>query len=219
MLFEARAAAAGPPDTDVGRDTTIRRYAVRRNILTAAKQRFARRGYEHVTLQQIARDAGMDWRDFVVYFRDKRALLTAVLDDAWDDLLPRLNDIMSGSITAHSALLSMFAFMTNALHKDEELGCLLLFEGRRSNPEAGEIGLSGGYHRFMQVCRDLVARGQRDGSFRSTYHPSVAASMLVGALEGMLRDRLIATQERSTTPYNGTYLMQAFDALVTSLKN
>ena len=218
MLLESRGSVTGPPDTAGDRDITIRRYAVCRRILTVAKQRLARYGYEQLTLRQVAQDVDLEWGDFVIYFRDKNSLLTAILDDAWEDMLPRMKETASTSITAHSALLGLFALITNTLHKDEDLARLLLFEGRRPNPAAGELGLSNGYRRFVQLCRELVARGQRDGSFRPTYHAEVAASMLVGAMEGMLRDRLIAGQERTTTPYNGTYLMQAFDALVTSLK-
>lgn len=205
--------------SDGAGEITIRRYAVRRRILVVAKQRFAHSGYERVSLEDVAYGADMEWDDFLHYYRDKQTMLTAILDDGWGDVLPRLKEIAASSITAHSAILSVFAFMTNVLHEDEDLLRLMLFEGRRPNTEAGEVASSDGYRRFVQLHRDLVTRGQRDGSFRPTYHPHVAASMLVGALEGMLRDRLVAAQERSNTPYNGTYLMQAFDALVTSLKN
>lgn len=214
MLLDDHGLRPGAADDDI----ESRRFAVRRRILVVAKQRFARSGYEQVSLEQVAYDAELEWADFLLYFRDKGSLLSAVLDDAWEDLLPRLKDIASGSISAHNALLGIFTFMTNALHKDEDLIRLLLSEGRRPAPESGAVGFTDGYRRFMQICREQVLRGQRDGSFRPSYQAHVAASMLVGALEGMLRDRLVAEQERSLTPYTGTYLISTYDALVSSLK-
>jgi AcrR family transcriptional regulator len=207
----------GPP-SERG-EITIRRFAVRRRILAVAKHRFARFGYAHVSLKDVASSADLDWDDFLRYFHDKDTLLTAILDDGWKDVLPRVKELASSSASAHSALLGVFAFMTGILQKDEDLVRLMSLEGRRPDPANSEMGFTTGYHGFMQVFRELVVRGQRDGSFRSVYHPQVAASMLVGAFEGMLRDRLVAEQERSITPYRGSDLMAAFDALVTSLKN
>lgn len=202
-----------------GRDITIRRFEIRRQILAVAKHRFARFGYAQVPLQDVAAAAGMDWGDFLMYFQDKERLLTAILEEGWKELLPRLDAITSSATTAHSAIITLFSFMTNLMQKDEDLVRLLLSEGRRPNPEMGGLGLTRGYSRFMEICRDQVVRGQRDGSFARTHHPQVTASMLVGAFEGMLRDRLIAEQERSVTGYTSSYLLTACDALVSSLKN
>ncbi|HEY1990861.1 MAG TPA: TetR/AcrR family transcriptional regulator, partial [Gammaproteobacteria bacterium] len=161
--------------------------------------------------------AGLEWDDLLEHFNDKEQLLAAIVEEGWQDLLLGLPDVTS--TTPHTALVNLFAYLTNALHKDEDLVRLLLFEGRRPQREAGGLALSEGYRQFMQLCRDLVARGQRDGSFQPAYHPQVAASMLVGALEGMLRDRLIAEQEHGVTGYTSTYLLSTYGALVSSLQN
>lgn len=219
MLLDERESASGPWAIDGVRNGALRRYEVRRRIMTVGKQRFARCGYENVSLPDVASGAELEWDDFLGYFRDKYSLLMAIMEDGWGDLLPHLQDISAGSRSAHSAILGIFAFMTNSLQQDEDLVRLLLFEGRRPDPEAEAIILTDGYRRFIQLWRDQVVRGQRDGSFGASHHPQIAASMLVGTLEGMLRDRLVAEQERISTPYNGAYLMHAFDVLVTSLKH
>ena len=132
--------------------------------------------------------------------------------------MPRLSGIAANSISAHSALLGIFAMLNGMLNQDEDLVRLLLLEGRSPDPDGGGLGFTSGYRRFLQLCRDLVLRGQRDGSFRARHHAQVAASMLVGAFEGMLRDRVVAMQERGASVYTGAYLMSALDALINSLK-
>ncbi|HEY3644877.1 MAG TPA: TetR/AcrR family transcriptional regulator [Gammaproteobacteria bacterium] len=219
MLLEGRQATPEAHFAEEGLDTTIRRFQMRRRILDVAKHRFARAGYDQVSLEDVAYGVDLDWEEFRKHFRDKAELLTAILDDGWKDLLPRLSDAASASSSAHSAILGVFALLSSALHKDEDLMRLFLLEGRRPELRHGELGLSDGYRRFLQLCRDLVLRGQRDGSFRARHHPQVAASMLVGAFEGMLRDRLLAAQEHRDTAYAGPYLMSAFDALVSALKH
>lgn len=217
MLLEDREPTGPPPEESA--EITLRTLAVRRRIMAVAKRRFARSGFEQVALKDVAVGADVDWDDFFLHFRDKYSLFSAILDDAWKELLPRLKDMVSSSITAHSAILGVLALMSSTLQKDPDLGRLILLEGRRPKPEGGEIGFTRGYRRYTQMVRDLVLRGQKDGSFRPTLHAHVAASLLIGAFEGMLRDRLVAEQERSVTPYTNTYVMPAFDALLWSLKN
>jgi AcrR family transcriptional regulator len=203
---------------DSDREDTLRLLAVRRRILAVAKHKIARFGYEAVSLQDVAHSADVTWPDFLVHFEDKATMLNAILDQGWRDLIPRLTEAAFNSISARNGILSVLALMTNVLQKDEELVRILLLEGRYPDPDSGELGFTSGYQRFMQICIDLVVRGQKDGSVRPNLHPRVIASMIVGALDGMLRDRLIAEQDEPITPYTGTYLMSAYDVLISSLK-
>ncbi|HSN18729.1 MAG TPA: TetR/AcrR family transcriptional regulator [Gammaproteobacteria bacterium] len=205
-------------NVDADREDTLRLLAVRRRIVAVAKHKFARFGYEAVSLQDIAHSADVPWLDFRIHFEDKAALLTAILDQGWRELIPRLTDAASNSISARNGILSVLAVMTNVMQKDEDLVRIMLWEGRRPDPESGELALTSGYRRFMQICTDLVVRGQRDGSVRPNLHPRVIASMIAGTLDGMLRDRLLGEQNDTVTPYTGTYLMSAYDALVSGLK-
>ena len=203
---------------DMEREDTVRLLAVRRRILAVAKHKIARFGYETVSLQEVAHSAEVPWSEFGDHFEDKPALLDAILDQGWRDLIPRLTDAAFNSVSARNGILSVLALMTNVMQKDEDLVRIMLLEGRRPDHESGLLGVTSGYRRFMQICTDLVVRGQRDGTVRPGLHPRVIASMITGALDGMLRDRLIAEQDDTITPFTGTYLMSAYDALVSGLK-
>jgi len=192
--------------------------AVRRSIMLVAKHRFARVGYDGTSLAEIARCADVPLAELMRHFDDKLILLQAVFDEGWTSINLRLEDIVITSLTAQNAALSMLAVMTRILERDEDLARLLLFEGRRPNPGSGEIKLSKGYRRFFDICTELISRGQKDGSFKNVYHPRVIASMLIGTVESLLRDRMIAEQDNGYTPYSGSQLIAAFDALITSLK-
>lgn len=80
-----RMSSAGPsgrtqPARSKGRDANrIKDSAATRNdILQAAARRFAERGYAHVTLQEIADDAGVTPALVIRYFESKRALFELV---------------------------------------------------------------------------------------------------------------------------------------------
>ncbi len=191
---------------------------VRRRILRVAKQRFARFSYDGVTLASIARGADVPLAELLLHFDSKLTLLLAVFDEGWASINLRFADIVITSVTARDAMLSMLAVMTHILEKDLDLARLLLFEGRRPNPVTGQIMLSKGYRELVRLCVELAVRGQKDGSFRNAFQPRVIATLLIGAAESLLRDRIIAEQEEDATPYSGAQMLAAYDALVSFLK-
>jgi len=192
--------------------------ALRRRILSVAKHRFARFGYEDTSLADISHSADVSQVELLHHFESKLSILTAILEEGWDSIHPKLAHIIDTSLSARLAMLSILAFMMNLIETDEDLVRILLFEGRRPDPDSSEVKISDGYRRFMVTCTALIVRGQNDGSFRVSYHPRVITSILMGAVEGIMRDRLLAEQESNITPYTGTYLMSAFDGLVSYLK-
>jgi AcrR family transcriptional regulator len=190
----------------------------RRRIMAVAKRRFARSSYDGTTMAGIARAAGVPFGQLLAQFPDKLALLMAVFDDGWESINLRLADIVITSVSAKHAALSMCAVMARVLDRDEDLARLLLFEGRRLHPDSGEIMVSKGYRRFTELCAEIAARGQRDGSFTKACHPRVIASMLVGAMENLQQDRLIAEQSGDAGPYEGGKIVSAVEVLVSSLR-
>lgn len=190
----------------------------RQRILEAAKQRFARHGFEGTTLAGIARGANVPYARLLRHFPDKVSVLTAVFDQGWATINARLADMVLSAGTARDAALTMLAGMTRMLERDPELARLLLFESRRPHPDSGEIVISQGYRRFMQICTELTLRGQRDGSFATAYHPRLIASLLIGAAESLTRDRLLAEQDGEAAPYASAQIAMMFDMLVFSLK-
>jgi hypothetical protein len=71
---------------------------------------------------------------------------------------------------------------------------VLLLEGRRIH--SGELGvvLSPGYLEFVDFLQRLVKQAQTDSAQSSTFGLAAISSALIGAAEGMMRDRLIAVR-------------------------
>jgi len=206
-----------PRTIESDREDTLRLLAVRRRIVAVAKHKISRLGYNGISLDDVRHASDLSWEEFRVHFESKETLLEAVLQEGWKALAPRLADIAFSSTNGRVGMLALLALMVNVLQEDEDWIRLVLFEGRYPDPDSGEIRVSTGYDKFLYLCTELVVRGQKDGSFREEYHPEVVGSMLVGAIEGILRDRLRAEQKSSITPYSGTYLMSAFDCLASYL--
>jgi len=197
---------------------SARQAEIRRDILLTAKHRFARFGFDGTSLADIARSVDLSPAEVLLHFEDKLSILMTVFEEGWASINPRLQDIVITSASARQAALSMLAIMMNILERDEDFARLLLFESRRVHPESGEIMVSKGYRWFIRLCTELVVRGQKDGSFSRDYDPRVIVSILTGGVENLMRDRILAYQDRATAPITGTQCISAFDALVSFIK-
>ena len=202
---------------DEEEDTTSREIVRRRRILQAGKHHFAHNGYDATSLSEIAQAIDMPYAELSHYYDHKLDLLMAIFDDGWSSINLRFADIVIDSHKTRDAMLALMVAMMRILEKDPDLARLLLFEGRRPLPGSGEIRFSKGYQRFMELCTELAARGQRDGSLRKGHPPRLLAAMLVGGAENLLRDRVLMKQETGKAPYSDQMVVAVFDALLTSL--
>ena len=62
-----------------------------------------------------------------------------------------------------------------------------------------------------------IGRGQSDGSFRNDISADVLASALLGAGEGMMRDRMIGQRVGSSVVYEDEAITRIFEAIVNGL--
>lgn len=189
----------------------------RRNIMRVAKQQFAA-GYDAVFMSDIGREAGIQDAELATHFRTKLDLLLAIFDEGWATINPRLAEIAGSANDAREGMLSMLTVALHMLEKDPDLARLLMFEGHRIDPATGRIRVSAGYRRFMSLCAELAVRGQTDGSFKTALHPRVIASALVHAMEGLLRDRMLAEEDGDDATFTTGQLIATFNVLVTQLK-
>ena len=96
-------------------------------ILAAARDRFARSGFERTTIRAIAADAGIDPSMVMRYFGNKNQLFAAAAD--FDLQLPDLSDFAPGEVGAR--LVSHFV---NRWERDEAL--VVLLRSSATNDEA-----------------------------------------------------------------------------------
>jgi TetR/AcrR family transcriptional regulator len=136
-------------------------------IVAAAREEFARRGFEGARVDQIARRAGVNKQLLFYYFHSKRGLFSAVLTRGAAELERALSDLpFSGDRPIdriRAALAAQFDFL--AAHPD--LVTLLAQAGRSdARPFAPAI-------KRLVV---LLAEGQGRGQVRDDLDPHLAAA-------------------------------------------
>ncbi|MGW5309570.1 TetR/AcrR family transcriptional regulator [Nocardia thailandica] len=70
----------------------------RAEIVAAARRLFTEQGYDAVPVSRIAKDAGVVSNTLYWYFRDKDAVLTAVLEEVLADSMARYGEILGTDV-------------------------------------------------------------------------------------------------------------------------
>lgn len=185
----------------------------RTRLLASAKRLMAAEGYERVSTAAIARAAGTSESQLVRYFESKAGLLDAAFNEGWAMLNPQVAQIVARESTAREATIGILSGMMRVFERDPDLARLMLFEARRVRGDTGEILLSKGFQDFAARLKHLIERGQEEGSFSKKLKSIAVVSALLGAAEGMIRDRLLT--KRPT--YTGADVRAAFEAMISGL--
>jgi AcrR family transcriptional regulator len=162
----------------------------RERIREAAKRLFAERGYEATSTAAIARLAGTSESQLVKHFEGKQGLLEAVFQYSWEQINPALALALESTPTPREKFKLLVEMVLNFLAKDEDLRKLFLLEGRRVHGDGKQVVLVPGFlefiHRTDEILRQLADQGEL------AIPPQALRSALMGALEGMLRDKILA---------------------------
>ncbi len=188
----------------------------RERLISAGKILFARFGYEQTSTASIAREAGSSESQLMRYFGGKAGLLDAIFNESWTRVISRFTEEIPASAAAHDTILGMFRITIDAFGSDREMAVLFLFEGRRIR--GTEVLLSRGFLQFYQTLQSVIRRGQEDGSFRRDLDPVVLAAALLGAAEGMIRDRVLLERRGEKHPFEDAIIAKTFEAILEGVR-
>jgi AcrR family transcriptional regulator len=189
-------------------------HTSRARLIAAGKSLFARVGYEQTSTAAIARRAGTSESQLVRYFEGKAGLLQTIFDESWQPLNERALALIGAAVNAREAILGVVSAFVHAFAQDPELAFLFLFEGRRLRGTKPGVILSKGFLAFEELTRELIVRGQKDGSFSKGFSAAAIASAVRGAVEGMIRDRLQAERSGKVRPFSEREIRRVLSAML-----
>jgi AcrR family transcriptional regulator len=168
----------------------------RDRLREAAKILFAERGFEGTTTAAICRLAGTSQSQLIKHFTDKQGILEAVFEHTWERINPAVR-LATESISAPWDKLKVLTDMVlGFLEKDHAIRTLFLLEGRRIRGDGHMIVLVPGFIEFIKTIDGILKELAARGDMRPDVHPQAFRSALMGAVEGMLRDHMLARTSR-----------------------
>ena len=153
-------------------------------ILKAATRVFARRGFFQSQVADVARAAGIAAGTVYLYFRSKDELLVSIFERTMRETLAEGEATIGEVKEPRERLRRIARLHLERMGRDRDLAVVFQVELRQSTKFMERF--SSTYLRdYLGIIRDTFAEGQRTGTFRQDFNPTIAAKALFGALDEM----------------------------------
>jgi TetR/AcrR family transcriptional regulator, fatty acid metabolism regulator protein len=153
-------------------------------ILKAATGVFARRGFFQSQVADVARAAGIAAGTVYLYFRSKDELLVSIFERTMRETLAEGEATIGEVKEPRERLRRIARLHLERMGRDRDLAVVFQVELRQSTKFMERF--SSTYLRdYLGIIRDTFAEGQRTGTFRQDFNPTIAAKALFGALDEM----------------------------------
>ena len=183
-------------------------------LLEAARWLFSSDGYESTTTSAIARRAGTSESQLIKHFGSKEGLLEAIFGGVWGRLGPALEQAVEQAGTPVAKLSAVAELMIRAAERDTQLATLLFLEGRRIRRHGSVVLLTGGFLQLVELLDRVLLGMDEAGELKPGLHLQAVRSALVGSLEGMLRDQLLAQRVDYPATFTGAELRASFQTVL-----
>jgi TetR/AcrR family transcriptional regulator, fatty acid metabolism regulator protein len=167
--------------------TTLDKRAL---ILEAAVRVFARKGYHHARVGDIAAEAGVAHGLLYHYFDSKEKLLETIFRDTWAELLAALEQVEEDVRPAGEQLRQVAAILFRSWRRDPDLVRVLVREIARSPQLGGRVDE---IEKAFAAIERMIERGQRAGELRRDVDARLTAWIVYGALEEVLTGWVLGT--------------------------
>src|SRR6478752_4959152 len=138
----------------------------RRQILDAAVKVFARQGFHHCRVSDIADEAGVAYGLVYHYFSSKDEVLDTLFLERWDVLLELIRDVDSEAIPVRDKLAAIASFIVDSYQHDPDLMKVIIVEVTRAANSFGQTHL-GQIREAYELIGEIVTKAQREGVFKA----------------------------------------------------
>lgn len=167
----------------------------RERILDAAERVFARFGFYHARVAEIAREAGVADGTIYLYFKSKDDVLISLFESRMERVNRDLVAAIEGETTAEGRLQAFIRAYTLMISENPQVAEVLTIELRQStkfmkehpNPRFGEL---------LKLIAGIIAAGQASGELSDQVPAPIAARMLFGILDELALAWLLGGREK-----------------------
>ncbi len=183
------------------------REASMENLLGAALRLFVSQGYRHTSVEEIAEAARLTKGAVYFYFRNKDALLLALLDRVETILVDRMRERVAAAGPAASDQLVAFVHGQAQLGVDsaDDVLLLILMSFEFSGPGGAiERRVRGIYDKLYAAIEAIIELGKKRGEFRNDIRSREQAAIVMAGHDGTFLEWY-----RRRDAFNGAELTRA----------
>jgi TetR/AcrR family transcriptional regulator, fatty acid metabolism regulator protein len=171
----------------------------REAILRAAIHIFAKKGYFSSKVSDIASEAGIADGTVYLYFKSKEEILHSVFNRAMATFISEANRELEQIREPAAKIKRIAQLHLEGLGADRELAIVFQVELRGSTKFMEEFSATG-FAEYLDVIRQAIEQGQKEGVFRNDLHPITCAKILYGALDEMVTNWILSKKSYPLVP-------------------
>jgi AcrR family transcriptional regulator len=158
----------------------------RRLILDAAITVFARQGFHHCRVSDVADEAGVAYGLVYHYFDSKEEILNELFLERWQIMLDAIAAIdRRPQLSAREKLHEVASFIIDSYRHEPDLMKVIIVEVTRAANSFGRVHLNKIREGYDGIA-EIVESARRDGVFKQDISAEFAAMCFYGAIEQLL---------------------------------
>jgi TetR/AcrR family fatty acid metabolism transcriptional regulator len=177
----------------------------REAILRAAIKVFARNGYFNSKVSDIAGEAGIADGTVYLYFKSKEEILHSVFDRAMEEFISEGKREIAGIEKVTDKLRRIAHLHLEKLGADRDAAIVFQVELRGSTKFMEEFSAAG-FAQYLDIIRQTIVEGQKQGVFRPDLNATVCAKIFYGALDEMVTNWILSKKQYALEPMADTVL-------------
>lgn len=185
----------------------------------AAKSLFAKRGYEATSTAAICKMARTSQSQLVKHFSSKQGILQAIFEYAWDQINPAVSLAIEKIASPTAKLRITIDMVLSFLEKDRELRALFLLEARRVRGDGHMVVLVPGFLEFVKTLDSVLQEMALKAELSPRINPQALRSAMMGAVEGLLRDQMVARRSHFPAAYSDDEARVVFSTFLAACLN
>ena len=153
----------------------------RARILDGAVKVFAKRGFFHARVSDVAKASGVADGTIYLYFKSKDEILISIFEDRMEWILAELKKRMAKLKSAQAKLEEFIDFHIMLAASYPDVCDVITIELRQSNKFMKEYANTR-FLEYQSLIGDILREGKDDGTFRGDIDPAVVKRAIFGAL-------------------------------------
>ncbi|HYH60670.1 MAG TPA: TetR/AcrR family transcriptional regulator [Solirubrobacterales bacterium] len=172
----------------------------RRLILDAAVRVFARQGFHHCRVSDVADEAGVAYGLVYHYFSSKEEILNTLFLERWEIMLEAIAEIDARDLPVREKLYSIAGFIIDSYRHDPDLMKVIIVEVTRAANSFGATHLDSIREAYDRIA-SILESAHGSGSFKSGIPADFAAMCFYGAIEQLLTGWIFELLPRTDEEY------------------
>jgi len=174
------------------RDDELKRHR-RAEILRAAVEVFADRGYFSARMREVAERAGVADGTLYLYFKGKEDLLVSILEEYAEAFLTRARRDAERITDPNEKLRIVVERHLFSMESDRALAQVFQIELRHTRRFLRQIA-KGKVAQYLGLLQEIIGEGRRSGAFRTDVPIEVAARAVFGAVDEVVTAWVLASR-------------------------